>query len=94
MYHFCIYEFDSANVSGIGEIVEEFKEELINIEVITPKLLVIQEKYIKTLEKNFIKKKICKSQDDVKELFYYKFKRYFRKFSINEANDLYFPALI
>ena len=33
---FFVYEFDSANVSGIGEIVEEFNEESLNIEVITP----------------------------------------------------------
>ena len=35
---FFVYEFDSANVSGIGEIVEEFNEESLNIEVITPKI--------------------------------------------------------
>ncbi len=35
---FFIYEFNSANVSGIGEVVEEFKEEAINIETFTPKI--------------------------------------------------------
>lgn len=33
---FFIYEYQSANVSGIGEIVEEFDEELLDFEVIIP----------------------------------------------------------
>ncbi len=34
---FFIYEFDSANVSGFGEVVEPFNEELLNLEIFTPK---------------------------------------------------------
>jgi len=33
---FFLYGYDSANVTGIGEIVEQFHEPLINFEVITP----------------------------------------------------------
>lgn len=33
---FFIYGFKSANVSGVGEIVEEFKEDLLEIETYTP----------------------------------------------------------
>jgi len=33
---FFIYGYDSANVSGIGEVVEEFKEEPLHVETITP----------------------------------------------------------
>ncbi len=35
---FFIYEYDSANVTGIGEIVENFDEEILDIEVVTPKI--------------------------------------------------------
>ncbi len=35
---FFLYGYESANVSGIGEIVERFNEPLINFEVITPPL--------------------------------------------------------
>ncbi|PIF03161.1 MAG: 4-(cytidine 5'-diphospho)-2-C-methyl-D-erythritol kinase, partial [Arcobacter sp.] len=35
---FFVYEYDSANVRGIGEIVEKFDEEVLDIEVITPKV--------------------------------------------------------
>lgn len=91
---FFVYEFDSANVSGIGEIVEEFKEELINIEVITPKIACDTGKIYKNFREKFYKEEnIQKVQDDVKELFATNSKDILEKFSINEANDLYFPAL-
>ena len=35
---FFVYEYDSANVTGIGEIVEKFDEEMLNIDTITPKI--------------------------------------------------------
>lgn len=35
---FFLYDYESANVSGIGEIVEHFNEPLIDFEVITPPL--------------------------------------------------------
>ncbi len=91
---FFVYEFDSANVSGIGEIVEEFKEELINIEVITPKIACDTGKIYKNFREKFYKEQnMQKVQDDVKELFATNSKDILEKFSINEANDLYFPAL-
>lgn len=87
---FFVYEFDSANVSGIGEIVEEFKEELINIEVITPKIACDTGKIYKNFREKFYKEL---NKDEVKELFVTNSKDILKKFSINEANDLYFPAL-
>jgi len=35
---FFVYEYDSANVSGIGEVVSRFDEEVLDIQVITPKI--------------------------------------------------------
>ncbi|MGJ0376794.1 4-(cytidine 5'-diphospho)-2-C-methyl-D-erythritol kinase [Aliarcobacter cryaerophilus] len=87
---FFVYEFDSANVSGIGEIVEEFKEESLNIEVITPKIACDTGKIYKNFREKFYKEL---NKDEVKELFATNSKDILEKFSINEANDLYFPAL-
>lgn len=87
---FFVYEFDSANVSGIGEIVEEFKEELVDIEVITPKIACDTGKIYKNFREKFYKEL---NKDEVKELFVTNSKDILKKFSINEANDLYFPAL-
>ena len=87
---FFVYEFDSANVSGIGEIVEEFKEESLNIEVITPKIACDTGKIYKNFREKFYKEL---NKDEVKELFVTNSKDILEKFSINEANDLYFSAL-
>ena len=87
---FFVYEFDSANVSGIGEIVEEFKEESLNIEVITPKIACDTGKIYKNFREKFYKEL---NKDEVKELFATNSKDILKKFSINEANDLYFSAL-
>ena len=87
---FFVYEFDSANVSVIGEIVEEFKEESLNIEVITPKIACDTGKIYKNFREKFYKEL---NKDEVKELFVTNSKDILKKFSINEANDLYFSAL-
>ena len=87
---FFVYEFDSANVSGIGEIVEEFKEESLNIEVITPKIACDTGKIYKNFREKFYKEL---NKDEVKELFVTNSKDILKKFSIHEANDLYFSAL-
>lgn len=86
---FFIYEYDSANVTGIGEIVEKFDEELLDIETFTPKIECntgaifkeFREKFYKEITKEeSIKLLRMKSCDIVKNL------------SIEEANDLYLPA--
>ena len=91
---FFVYEFDSANVSGIGEIVEEFKEEALNIEVITPKIACDTGKIYKNFREKFYKEQnIQRVKDEAKDLFDTNSKDILEKFSINEANDLYFSAL-
>ena len=91
---FFVYEFDSANVSGIGEIVEEFKEESLNIEVITPKIACDTGKIYKNFREKFYKEQnIQRVKDEAKDLFDTNSKDILEKFSINEANDLYFSAL-
>lgn len=88
---FFIYEYASANVTGIGEIVEEFKEDELNLEIITPKEIKcdtgaifrnFREKFYKEIsEKESLKLTNMKSLDIIKTL------------NIKEANDLYEPAL-
>ncbi len=87
---FFIYEYDSANVSGIGEIVEEFKEELLNIEIITPKIACDTGKIYKTFREDFYKEF---DKEETKKLFATNSKSILDRFKIEEANDLYLPAL-
>ena len=87
---FFIYGYDSANVSGIGEIVEEFKENLLDIEIFTPKIEISTPKVYTSYRENFYapidgfkaeKLKKTSSLDIVKNM------------SADEANDLFKPAL-
>jgi 4-diphosphocytidyl-2-C-methyl-D-erythritol kinase len=87
---FFIYGYSSANVSGIGEIVEKFDEELLNIETFTPKIEISTPKVYKIYRERFFSPI---SKDEA-----IKFKNSFSKdilnlLSINEANDLFAPAL-
>lgn len=87
---FFIYGYDSANVSGIGEIVEEFQEELLDIEVITPKIEISTPKVYAVYREHFYnpvngfeaeKLKKTASLDILKNM------------SADEANNLFKPAL-
>ena len=87
---FFVYEYDSANVTGIGEIVNKFDEEILNIDTITPKIQcntgeifkIFREKLYKQISKEESIRLIkMKSIDILKE------------FDIKKANDLYEPAL-
>lgn len=87
---FFVYEYNSANVSGIGEIVEKFVEEPLEIEVITPSILCDTKEIYKTFRENFYKEL---NKDKAKELFATNSKDILKVFCIKEANDLYKPAL-
>lgn len=87
---FFVYEYDSANVRGIGELVDKFNEEILDIETITPKVKcntgeifrVFREKYYKQISKEESLRLLkMKSIDILKE------------FDIKNANDLYEPAI-
>jgi 4-diphosphocytidyl-2-C-methyl-D-erythritol kinase len=87
---FFVYEYDSANVRGIGELVDKFNEEILDIETITPKVKcntgeifrVFREKYYKQISKEESLRLLkMKSIDILKE------------FNIKNANDLYEPAI-
>lgn len=87
---FFVYEYDSANVSGVGEEVVEFKEECLDIEVITPKIACDTGKIYKTFREKFYKEL---SKDKAKELFATNSIDILNNLKIENANDLYLPAL-
>ena len=86
---FFIYEYDSANVTGIGEIVEKYDEEPLNLEVFTPKVKCdtgkiftkFREKYYKIPTKVEVNKLLNMKSIDILNSFDYKY-----------LNDLYLPA--
>jgi len=87
---FFIYEYDSANVTGIGEYVEKFEEEPLNIETFTPDVKCDTASIFKTFRDNFYKKI---TENEANLLLSMKSKDIFDKLSIQEANDLYNPAI-
>lgn len=87
---FFIYEFDSANVRGIGEIVEKFHEEILDIQTITPNIKCNTGEIFEIFRKDFYKQI---SKEEAKKLFNMKSIDILKEFNIKEANDLYEPAL-
>lgn len=87
---FFVYEYDSANVTGIGEIVRRFDEDLLDIDTITPKIKcdtgeifsIFRNKFYKQIQNEEANKLLnTKSIDILNQL------------DILNANDLYEPAI-
>ncbi len=87
---FFIYEYDSANVTGIGEIVEKFDEELLDLEVITPKIECNTGKIFNSFRDKFYKEI---SLEDKNRLLSLKSKNVLEILNPYEANDLLNPAI-
>lgn len=87
---FFIYEYTSANVTGIGEKVEEFKEEPLDIEVFTPDIQCDTKAVFTEFRKNFYKEI---SYEEATKLLKMKSIDILKSLSPQEANDLYAPAL-
>jgi 4-diphosphocytidyl-2-C-methyl-D-erythritol kinase len=87
---FFIYGYDSANVSGIGEVVEEFKEDLLEFEVFTPKVEISTPKVYVSYRENFyapidaFEAQKLKNKTSLEVI---------KSTSAHEANDLFKPAL-
>ncbi len=86
---FFIYEYDSANVTGIGEIVKKFNEESLNIEIITPDILCDTGAIFKSFRDDYYNEI---SRSDTLKLLNMKSMDILKKLTISEANDLYLPA--
>ncbi|WP_310440844.1 4-(cytidine 5'-diphospho)-2-C-methyl-D-erythritol kinase [Sulfurimonas sp.] len=87
---FFIYGYDSANVSGIGEIVEEFKEELLDIEIFTPKIEISTPKVYTSYRENFYNPIDCFEAEKLKKTSSLDV---LKNMKADEANDLFKPAL-
>lgn len=87
---FFIYEYDSANVTGIGEIVQPFDEELLDIQTFTPNVECNTGLIFKSFRDNHYKEI---SIEDSKKLLNMKSIDIYNSMTIDEANDLYKPAL-
>ena len=87
---FFVYEYDSANVRGIGEIVEKFDEEILNIDTITPDIKCNTGEIFKFFREIFYKQI---SEEEANRLLKMKSIEILNNLSIKEANDLYEPAI-
>lgn len=87
---FFIYEYDSANVGGIGEVVEEFKEPLLKFEVFTPKIEISTPKVYGVYRENFFDPIDEEKTEELKKTSSLEI---LKSMSADEANDLFKPAL-
>ncbi|MEA3289720.1 MAG: 4-(cytidine 5'-diphospho)-2-C-methyl-D-erythritol kinase [Campylobacterota bacterium] len=87
---FFIYEYDSANVTGIGEIVEPFDEEVLDIRTFTPPVECNTGKIFTSFRDKFYKEI---SIEDTNKLIAMKSIDILKNMDIKSANDLYAPAL-
>ncbi len=87
---FFIYGYDSANVSGIGEVVQEFKEDLLEIETFTPKIEISTPKVYQIYRENFFAPIDGFKAQELKEI---NSQDVLNTMSPSQANDLFEPAL-
>ena len=87
---FFLYGYKSANVTGIGEIVEKFEEELLDIQTFTPKIEISTPAVYKEYRKNFF---APVSQEEEQEWLALTSKDVLERYDAKSANDLFAPAL-
>jgi 4-diphosphocytidyl-2-C-methyl-D-erythritol kinase len=87
---FFLYGYSSANVEGIGEIVTQFDEEPLNFEILTPNIQGSTPAVYKTYREEFF---APISKQTAQELLRSDSKTLLENLRIEEANDLFLPAL-
>lgn len=87
---FFIYGYESANVSGIGEIVEEFKEEPLEFEVFTPDVEISTPKVYQTYRADFY---APIDEVEAQRLKNTTSKKIIESTDAYEVNDLFKPAM-
>jgi len=87
---FFIYEYASANVSGIGEVVQKFDEEALQFEIYTPNIEISTPKVYSSYREHFY---APIDQQRAKELQVMPSKEILKCMTPQEANDLFAPAL-
>ncbi len=88
---FFVYGHESANVSGIGEIVEAFDEPSLNIQTLTPKIEISTPKVYQAFREHFYKEL---SIDEQIRLAHISSIDALKEMTATEANDLFEPALL
>jgi len=86
---FFVYEYESANVTGIGEVVQKFDECSLEIETFTPKVKCDTGKIFKNFREKFYKEI---SQEEQTKLLEMKSLDIISQYDIKSANDLYLSA--
>ncbi|MEA2018552.1 MAG: 4-(cytidine 5'-diphospho)-2-C-methyl-D-erythritol kinase [Campylobacterota bacterium] len=87
---FFIYEYDSANVTGIGEIVKKYDEDVLDIKTFTPKIECNTGDIFTAFRDKFYSEI---SQEEADKLLNMKSIDILKNLTIEEANDLYAPAV-
>lgn len=87
---FFIYNYKSANVSGVGEIIEEFIEKPIELELYTPNIEISTPEVFKIFREFYYKELDVKEKKSLSKISSLDV---FKNYSISDANDLYEPAL-
>ena len=88
---FFIYDYNSANISGFGEIVEEFPSENLNFDIYTP-LIYCDTAYVYSIFKKYFSIDKNDSLDNF-SILKLKSSKILEKLTIYEANDLYKASL-
>ncbi|WP_428738086.1 4-(cytidine 5'-diphospho)-2-C-methyl-D-erythritol kinase [Sulfurimonas sp.] len=87
---FFIFGFESANVAGIGEVVEPFDEEVLEFEVFTPDVKISTPKVYTAYRENFYNPIDVFEAQKLKNM---SSKKVLETYLAVEANDLFSPAL-
>jgi len=82
--------YQSANVSGIGEIIDEYQEDIVQVDTYTPDVKISTPAVYQEYRKNFY---TPLSSQEVNNLSQMSSKEMLETYSIDEANDLYKPAI-
>ncbi len=88
---FFVYGYQSANVSGVGEIVEPFDEPALKIKTVTPNIEISTPKVYQGFREHFYKELDSAEQKRLTELSSVDA---LKEFSPTQANDLFEPALL
>ena len=87
---FFVYGYNAANVSGVGEVVEEFHEELLDLDVVTPKIEISTPKVYKAYREHFYDPIDGFEVARLKQL---KSSEILKTIDASGANDLFLPAM-
>jgi len=89
---FFIYGYESANVSGFGEIIEPFNEKMLDLEIFTPPIECNTAKVYKSFKENFLQ--YCSPHSGASYMLNNSLDILQKSSDPKELNDLYKAALL